>query len=424
MDIFENAMRQLQHAYKYIDVSQDAKRVLEKPKRVTEVSIPVRMDDGSLKVFTGYRVLYNDARGPGKGGIRFHPDVSLSEVKALSFWMAIKTAVVGIPFGGGKGGVIVNPKELSKHELDQLSRGYIRGIADAIGPDTDIPAPDVYTNQLIMGWMADEYGIISRKYQPGVITGKPLSMGGSKGRDVATALGAFFVLLESVKAKSMNPKKTTVAVQGFGNAGYHMARLLHDEGFTVVAVSDSKGGIYDKNGLDPVHIMKVKQGKGKLNGVYCEGSVCYGKDHEEISNEDLLELDVDVLVPAALENQITKKNAKKIKADVIVEVANGPVTPEADELLKDKMLVPDVLANAGGVTVSYYEWVQNRQGYYWTEEDVHEKLKERMVTEFHNIYEVSKEHKCSLRDAAFVHALKRIVEAIEAKGTEEFYGKK
>ncbi len=421
--VFANAMQQLEHAYQYMKVSNDAKETLAKPTRFIEVSIPVRMDDGSLKVFTGYRVQYNDARGPAKGGIRFHPQVDLSEVKALAFWMTIKTAVVNIPFGGGKGGVIVNPKELSKHELERLSRGYIRAVADIIGPDVDIPAPDVYTNPMIMGWMADEYGTIARRYQPAVITGKPLALGGSKGRNEATAKGAFYTLMEAVKVKEMTPAETTVAIQGFGNAGSYLAKMLHEAGFKVVAVSDSKGAVYDKDGLDPFQLAKVKQGKGKLNGVYCEGSVCWGKDHKEISNEKLLELDVDILAPAALENVITKANARKIKAKIVLEVANGPTTPEADTILHKKgvLVIPDVLANAGGVTVSYFEWVQNKQGYYWSEEEVFDKLKELIVPAFHEIYAGMEEHSCLMRDSAFVHAVKRIVEAIEAKGTEDQY---
>ncbi len=424
MSLFASAMAQLRHAYRYVSVSNDAKAILEKPKLVTETSIPVRMDDGKLKVFTGYRVLYNDARGPGKGGIRFHPGVTIDEVKALAFWMTIKTALVNIPFGGAKGGVIVNPKEFSRHELEALSRGYVRGVADAIGPDTDVPAPDVYTNALIMGWMADEYGIITRKYQPAVITGKPIAMGGSEGRDQATARGAFVVLKEALAARGARPEETRVAIQGFGNAGSHLARLLHDAGFKVVAVSDSKGGVYDPAGLDPLHLLKVKEGKGSLNGVYCDGSVCYGKEHEEVSNEELLGLDVDVLVPAALENVITRENAGRVKAKLVLEVANGPTTPEAEEVLHEKgvLVIPDVLANAGGVTVSYFEWVQNRQGYYWSEEEVFEKLEGLMRGAFHAVHERMAALESTMRDAAFVTAIQRVVEAIEAKGTEDEYG--
>ncbi len=416
MSVFENAMAQLEHAFQYFSVSNDAREMLAQERESMTVGIPVRMDDGSLKVFTGFRVHYNDARGPTKGGIRFHPGVTLDEVRALAFWMTIKTAVVGLPLGGGKGGVIVNPKALSKHELERLSRGYIRALADFVGPDKDIPAPDVYTNAQIMGWMADEYAVITRRQQPAVITGKPLALGGSAGRETATAKGAFVVLMELVKARELSPEKLTVAIQGFGNAGRFLARFLHEEGFKVVALSDSKGGVYDPAGLDPEHAAAVKAEKGSLQAGY-------GDTVQHISNVELLELDVDVLVPAALENQLTKENAARVKASFVLEVANGPTTPEADEILakKDVLVIPDVLANAGGVTVSYFEWVQNRQGYYWTEEEVHERLEKLMVPAFHSVYEGMQEHACSMRDAAFIIAVRRIVEAIEAKGREDQY---
>jgi glutamate dehydrogenase/leucine dehydrogenase len=423
-DVFSNAMKQLENAYQYIDVSNDAKEILAKPKRIIETSIPVRMQNGSLKVFTGYRVQYNDARGPTKGGIRFHPQVDLSEVKALAFWMTIKCAVANIPYGGGKGGVIVNPKKLTKQELEHVARGFIRGVADVIGPDMDVPAPDVYTTPQIMGWMADEYGAITRKHQPAVITGKPLSLGGSLGRNEATALGAFYTLMEAVKEKGLEPSKTTVAIQGFGNAGYHMAKFLHEEGFILVGLSDSKGAICKLDGFDPEHAMRAKKEKGSVNEIYDKGSVADEKGCKHLTNEELLELDVDILVPAALENVIHSENADKIKAKIVLEVANGPTTPEADKILQERgvLVIPDVLANAGGVTVSYFEWVQNRQGYYWSEEEVNEKLKKIMVPEFHNIYNLMQKHEgMMMRDAAFVHAITRIVEAIEAKGTEAEY---
>lgn len=420
-DVFSNAMKQLESAYQHIKVSNDAKEYLKQPLQIAESAIPVRMDDGKLKVFTGYRVRYNDSRGPTKGGIRFHPCVNLSEVKALAFWMTIKCAVAGIPYGGGKGGVIVNPKELSKHELERLSRGYIRAMADVIGPDKDIPAPDVYTNPQIMGWMADEYNIITRKYQPAVITGKPLELGGSKGRGVATAKGGFYVLKELLKLKELNPKETTVAVQGFGNAGYFIAKFCHDIGMKVVAVSDSKGAVYSKKGIDPEHAMRAKHSKGTVAELYEAGSVSDDKEYKKISNKELLSLDVDVLVPAALENAITEENVENIKAKIILEIANGPVTPEADKVLfkKNILVVPDVLANSGGVTVSYFEWVQNRQGYYWEEDEIFEKLEKIIVPAFHNIYELMEEKNIMMRDAAFVNAIKKIVASIEAKGTEE-----
>jgi glutamate dehydrogenase (NADP+) len=414
-DVFSNAMQQLEDAYKFVKVSEDTKRILGQPKEIMEAAIPVRMDDGSLKVFTGYRVHYNDARGPTKGGIRYHPGVSLSEVKALAFWMTIKNAVANLPYGGAKGGIIVDPKQLSTAELERLSRGYIRAFADFVGPDRDIPAPDVYTNAHVMAWMSDEYDTIMRSHQPAMITGKPVAMGGSLGRDTATAKGAYFVLQEAAKAKGLDPTQATVAVQGFGNAGSYLALFCHEAGFKVVAVSDSKGGIYDEKGLDIPKVFKTKTGTGKLPAI--------GK---KVTNEELLELPVDILVPAALENQFTKKNAPKVKAKLIVEVANGPTTPEADKFFQQKgiLVVPDVLANSGGVTVSYFEWVQNREGYYWSEEEVFDRLKRIIVPEFHAIYDLMGKQRSTMREAAFVHALKRIVAAIEARGTEEQYRKR
>jgi glutamate dehydrogenase/leucine dehydrogenase len=299
----------------------------------------------------------------------------------------------------------------------------MRAMADIVGPDRDVPAPDVYTNPMIMGWMADEYGTITRKYQPAVITGKPLEMGGSQGRGTATAKGGFFVLLEAMKAKGLDPKKSSIAIQGFGNAGYYLAKFAHDLGMKVVAVSDSRGAIYSAQGLDPEHVMRVKNEKGGVNEVYAGGKVSDDKEYKQISNEELLALNVDVLVPAALENAITKENADKVKAKIVLELANGPTTPEADEILENKnvLVIPDVLANSGGVTVSYFEWVQNREGYYWPEDEVFEKLEKIIVPAFQDIYELMMEKKIRMRTAAFVHAVRRIVAAIEAKGTEDQY---
>ena len=423
-NVFENAQKQLEKAFKQIKLSKDVHEILSKPKEAVQASIPVRMDNGSLKTFQGYRVRYNDSLGPTKGGIRFHPNVSLNEVKALSFWMTFKCAVAGLPFGGGKGGVIVNPKELSKHELEHLSRGYIAAMADIVGPDRDIPAPDVYTNAMIMGWMSDEYNKIKRKILPAVITGKPVSMGGSLGRDEATARGAFYIIKELAEKKNLNAKDTKVAIQGFGNAGYHLAKMLYDEGFWIVALSDSKGGIYCNNCyLNPDLIMESKKKKGMIDNEYYKGSVSDDEDHSRITNEELLESECDILIPAALENQITKENADKIKAKYIVEVANGPTTPEADEILEKngKLVIPDILANAGGVTVSYFEWVQNRQGYYWELEEVRTKLKEKIVPAFNDIWSIMEEKKIDMRTAAYVRALRKIGEAIESKGTEEIF---
>lgn len=414
MSIYESALERLHEASKHTSVHKEVIDILSRPKTETSVSIPVRMDDGSLRVFQGYRVRYNDARGPGKGGIRYHPQVSLDEVRALSFWMTFKCAVVGIPYGGGKGGIIVDPRELSQTELERLSRGYIRAIADVIGPQVDVPAPDVYTNGTIMAWMVDEYSTIKREWSPAVITGKPLSLGGSLGRDDATGRGAYYCIKQIEAKRSWNPANITVAVQGFGNGGQHAANLLHRDGYKVIAVSDSRGGIINRSGLDIPSVIGHKNSTGVLPA------------GEAISNEQLLELDVDILIPSALENQLTVANADKIKAKVIAEVANGPTTNEADEILfkKSILVVPDILANAGGVTVSYFEWCQNLQGYYWSVEEVHNRLKTIMDTQFNAVYDLATEKKVSMRTAAYVLALNRIAEAITAKGNQPTLAKK
>ncbi|MFA6587931.1 MAG: Glu/Leu/Phe/Val dehydrogenase [Patescibacteria group bacterium] len=417
---FLGAMTQLERASKIIDLEPHVLDILKRPVRILETGIPVKMDDGSTKIFQAYRVQYNDARGPFKGGIRFHPNTDLDEVKALAFWMTIKCAVVNIPFGGGKGGITVEPKTLSQRELQNLSRGWVRAFAKYLGPRKDVPAPDVYTNPMIMGWMADEFGQVSGEWQPGAFTGKPLSLGGSEGRTEATGQGGFLAVEALVKKLGLEKNKTTVAVQGFGNVGFYIAKKLHDAGYNIVALSDSKGGIQDKrnHGMDPENIMKSKKERGMIDGCYCAGTVCDCENYQKISNEELLEMEVDILIPAALENVITKENAGKIKAKAIVEMANGPTTPEADEILNQKNIpvVPDVLANAGGVTVSYFEWVQNNLGEAWTEETVLNKLKPIMEKSFDEVWDMSVEKKISLRTAAFVIALRRVAEAIKARG--------
>ncbi|MCH5375153.1 MAG: Glu/Leu/Phe/Val dehydrogenase, partial [Planctomycetes bacterium] len=386
-DIYTDAIRRLDGAFRFAEIDPEAIERLKHPKQVLEVSIPVRMDDGSLQIFTGYRVRHDDTRGPTKGGIRFHPGVNLAEVKALAFWMTFKCAIAGLPFGGGKGGVIVNPKELSRLELERLTRGFVEQMADFIGPETDVPAPDVYTNSMIMGWMMDEYSKIHRCRTPDVITGKPIPLGGSLGRDDATGRGAYYCLKELEKKRGWKPDEMRIAIQGFGNAGQHVARLLHADGYRIVAVSDSRGGIYKQDGFDVPSLIHIKQESRRLQAVYCTGSVCETIDAENISNEQLLELEVDILIPAALENQITSDNAPRVKAPVIVEVANGPITSDADQILNERgtLIVPDILANAGGVTVSYFEWVQNRGGYYWNLDEVQHRLHETMVREFTTI---------------------------------------
>ena len=421
--LLDDANKRLEQALKYIDISEDAIALLQHPKTSLSVSIPVRMDDGSLKVFSGYRVRYDDTRGAGKGGVRYHPNVTLDEVQSLAFWMTFKCALLDLPFGGAKGGITVNPKELSKAELERLSRGYIDAIADAIGEDIDILAPDVYTNSVIMGWMMDRYSTIRRKLCRGVVTGKPLSLGGSKGRDTATATGAFTVIEAMLSKFNLVPAETTVAIQGFGNAGSILASLLADAGYKIVAVSDSKGGIYAPQGLDIASVKQHKEQSRQIEAVYCHDTVCNIVEHQTISNQELLTLDVDVLIPAALENQITQKNANDIKAKYIFEVANGPINSDADKILNQKgiYIFPDILVNAGGVTVSYFEWVQNRSGWYWTLSEVNQRLKDKMSAEAEQVWNISKDSQIDLRTAAYVQALKRLATALDAKGNKSYF---
>jgi glutamate dehydrogenase (NADP+) len=422
-NVFRDAVARVERIGAAAGVAPEVVDVLRRPKAMLTADLRVRMDDGSAKHFPAYRCRYNDALGPTKGGIRFHPGVTIEEVQALALWMTIKCAVVGLPYGGGKGGVTVDPKVLSKLELERLSRAYMRAMADFVGPDIDIPAPDVYTNARIMGWMADEYETIKRGKAPGVITGKPIVLGGSLGREEATGRGAFISIEEYAKRVGLQPRNTRVAVQGLGNAGYHVARLLQQVGYRIVAVSDSKGAIYSEAGFDVDSLYQVKQETRKLQGVYCEGSVCELVEHQKISNEELLELDVELLIPAALEGVIDAGNVERIRAPVIAEVANGPIEGSADAAINEKgiTVLPDVLTNAGGVTVSYFEWVQNRQGYAWTLEEVREKLEQVMSSAFAAIWEIHSEEKVSVREAAYTVALRRIGEAIESQGTHAFF---
>ncbi len=421
--LFGDALTHLDRVSQFIDVDPEILERLRFPQSAIEVSIPVRMDDGSMQVFSGFRVRYNHSRGPTKGGLRYHPMVSMDEVKALAFWMTLKCAVVDIPYGGGKGGVCVDPKQLSKLELERLSRGFIEKVVDFIGPDTDIPAPDVYTNAMIMGWMMDEYSKIKRRYSPDVITGKPIALGGSLGRDDATGRGAYYCIKELERLKEWDPKQMTVAVQGFGNAGQHVAKLLHADGYRIVAVSDSRGGIYSKDGFDVPSLIHAKKQSHRVAAVYCEESVCEAIPAEQIDNQQLLALDVDILIPAALENVITEQNVSDIKAPIIVEVANGPVDSHADSVLAERgvLVVPDVLANAGGVTVSYFEWVQNKAGYYWSVDKVHQRLHQKMTQAFSDVYHFMQENSCQMRMAAYAVALQRLDEAISAQGTRKYF---
>jgi len=422
-DVFTDALRKLDHAAEFGKIDEEVIERLRNPRAILQVAVPVRLDDGSLRTFEAYRVRHDDTRGPGKGGIRYHPDVSLSEVKALALWMTLKCAVVDIPFGGAKGGVVVNPKELSRLELERLSRGVVSAFGDFIGPDTDIPAPDVYTNEMVMGWMMDEYSKAHGRRVPAMITGKPLALGGSRGRDQATGRGAYYAIKRLEERREWRPADTTVAVQGFGNAGQHVARLLHADGYKVVAVSDSKGGILSNDGFDVPSLITQKNESRELRAVYCKGSVCEMVDSDDITNAELLELDVDILIPAALEGVITADNAADIRASTIVEVANGPTTSRADAILaeRDVTLVPDILANAGGVTVSYFEWVQNRNGLAWGLDEVNDRLAEVMGRETDNVLDQATELDTDLRTAAYVVALQRIADAVSATGTHTFF---
>lgn len=419
------AQSRLEAIYDRLAISEDARQQFAHPHRRLEFAIPVRMDDGRLEMFRAWRVQYDVTRGPAKGGIRFHPDVDGDEVAALSLWMAIKCAVLDLPFGGGKGGVQVNPKQLSRMELERLSRGYMRAVSPVIGPDQDIPAPDVNTNPTIMGWMMDEYATITRGQTPAVITGKPLPMGGSQGRVAATGEGALQVLQLWAERHGMAPAQTRIAVQGFGNAGYHFALGAQRAGFRVVALSDSRGAVYFEEGLDVERIWQHKNANREMKGfIYCETSVYDEEDVAHLSNEEMLGLDVDVLALAALEDQVHGGNADRVKARTVLEVANGPVSPEGDNRLAERgvTVLPDVLVNAGGVTVSYFEWIQNRTGEYWSEAEVGERLRQKLGAQTEAVLGQAEEQGVDLRTAAYMLGIRRIAEAMDARGTRSFFG--
>lgn len=415
LDPFVIAQKQLDLAAEVMGLDPQAHAILREPMQTVIVNIPVKMRDGSTKAFTGFRVLYNNARGPGKGGIRYHPEENLSTVKALAAWMTWKTALANLPYGGAKGGIICDPKSMNENELENLSRGYIRAIANFIGKDVDIPAPDVYTTPQIMAWMMDEYSKMKGHNEFGVITGKPLEVWGSEGRSDSTAMGGMYVMREAAKMLGIDLKRAKIAVQGFGNAGmyaYTLAKKLF--GANVVAVSDSKGGVYSEEGLDYEKLIKAKQETGSVENY--EGG-------EKISNEQLLESDVDILIPAAIENQIRSDNADKIKAKIVLELANGPVTPEADQILFEKGILdlPDFLVNSGGVIGSYFEWVQNINGYYWSAEEVYSKLDKIITKSFYDTMNTQKEYKekgkkISPRTAAYIIAVDRVAKAMKARG--------
>jgi glutamate dehydrogenase (NADP+) len=411
------ALTRLESAAKHLDLSPEVLEKLKFPKEVLSVRLMVRMDDGARRSFMAWRCRYDDTRGPTKGGIRFHPEASMDEVVTLAFWMTFKCAVMNLPYGGGKGAVRLDPRELSKAELERVSRAYVHAFAGLIGPDRDIPAPDVYTNAMVMGWMADEYASIVRQPCPAVITGKPISLGGSLGRDDATARGGYYLVRHLEDELGLKAGRRRVAIQGFGNAGSYIARFLHDEGYRIVAVSDSKGGVFCADGIDPRAAQEAKRRDGSVSALV--GS----RGCKPISNRELLEVDCELLVPAALEDQITAENAGRIRAGVILELANGPVSAEADAILQQRRIqvLPDILANAGGVTVSYFEWVQNRQGYYWTLDDVHQRLRKTMEEEGRSVWDLARRKRLEMRTAAYVHALGRLAQAIEAHGTQPFF---
>jgi glutamate dehydrogenase/glutamate dehydrogenase (NAD(P)+) len=404
-----NCYNQVDKVAKVLKLGQAELDILTIPKRILTFSFPVKLDSGEIRYFTGYRVQFNDARGPTKGGIRFHPEVNLEEIKTLAFLMTLKCAVVNLPYGGAKGGVMIEPKRFSEAELEKVSRGYIRETYNFIGPRIDIPAPDVNTDSRIMAWMLDEYEKLEGKHTPDAITGKPISLLGSKARDYSTSMGGAYVLQEMIESFGMKPRKTTVAVQGFGNVGMNIARILYEWGYKVIAVSDSRGGIFSPQGLKIKDVISHKEKTGKLAKF---------KGAKEISNEALLELRTDVLVPAALEDQITKKNADRIKAKLILEMANRPITPEADEILLDKniFVMPDILANAGGVVVSYFEWVQNSQNFYWSEQLVLDRLKTYMANAVKELSKVCTDFRCDMRGSLYINAIRKIMEAERLRG--------
>ncbi|MFN4213174.1 MULTISPECIES: Glu/Leu/Phe/Val family dehydrogenase [Exiguobacterium] len=407
-NILESTQEVIHEALEKLGYPEEMYELLKEPLRMLTVRIPVRMDDGSTKIFTGYRAQHNDAVGPTKGGIRFHPSVTEVEVKALSVWMSLKAGIVDLPYGGGKGGIVCDPREMSFREIERLSRGYVRAISQIVGPTKDIPAPDVFTNSQIMAWMMDEYSRIDEFNSPGFITGKPLVLGGSHGRETATAKGVAIMIREAALRRGIELKGARVVVQGFGNAGSFLSKFMYDAGAKVIAVSDAYGAIHDENGLDIPYLLDRRDSFGTISTLF----------KNTISNQEMLELDCDILVPAAIENQITETNADNVKASIVVEAANGPTTNEATRILTERgiLLVPDVLASSGGVTVSYFEWVQNNQGYYWTEEEVEEKLEKVLVHSFNTVYNTSSARKVDMRLAAYMVGVRKMAEASRFRG--------
>lgn len=408
LDVLKSTQTVVKQALDKLGYPNEVYELLKEPVRMMTVRIPVRMDNDHVKIFTGFRAQHNDAVGPTKGGVRFHPNVTEKEVKALSIWMSLKAGIVDLPYGGGKGGIVCDPREMSFRELEGVSRGYVRAISQIVGPTKDIPAPDVFTNSQIMAWMMDEYSRIDEFNNPGFITGKPLVLGGSHGRETATAKGVTICIEEAAKKKGINVEGARVVVQGFGNAGSFLAKFMHDRGAKVIGISDAYGGLHDPNGLDIDYLLDRRDSFGTVTNLF----------KNTISNEELLELDCDILVPAAIENQITEDNAYNIKASIVVEAANGPSTLGATKILSERgiLLVPDVLASSGGVTVSYFEWVQNNQGYYWTEEEVEEKLYKVIVKGFDNVYRTSETRRVDMRLAAYMVGVRKMAEASRFRG--------
>lgn len=406
---YEIVKELLRESIDQLGMEENIYHILKKPMRVLEVSIPLRKDDGSLENYTAYRSQHLDILGPCKGGIRFHPSVTLDEVKALSIWMSLKSAIIELPLGGGKGGVIIDPEGLNDRELEEISRSYIRKITPIIGPEKDIPAPDMNTNPEVMGWMIDEYDKLRGYNIPGLITGKPIIIGGSEGRLDATGRGVVICIREAANALDLDLSQATAAIQGFGNVGSATAKFLHEMGIKVVAITDASGGIYNENGLDiPALDEFVKDGNVIAD---------YSKA-ESISNDKMFALPVDILIPAAIENQITKETAPNIQAKIIAEAANGPTTPEGNNILEEKgiFIIPDILCNAGGVTVSYFEWVQNTMNYYWKEEKVNRELEEKMISAFKRVYQMKTDKECGMRQAAYMVGIKHLVSAMRARG--------
>ncbi|KAA0944006.1 Glu/Leu/Phe/Val dehydrogenase [Sporosarcina sp. ANT_H38] len=408
LNLFTSTQALFKDALDKLGYDEGMYELLKEPLRMVEVRIPIKMDDGKVKVFTGYRGQHNDAVGPTKGGVRYHPEVTIEEVKALSMWMTLKAGIVDLPYGGGKGAIVCDPREMSMGELERLSRGYVRALSQVMGPNKDIPAPDVFTNAQIMAWMMDEYSRIDEFNSPGFITGKPIVLGGSQGRDRATAEGVTIIIEEAAKRRGIDMKGARIVIQGFGNAGSFLSKFLHDAGAKVIGISDAYGALHDPEGLDIDYLLDRRDSFGTVTTLF----------DNTISNEELLELDCDILVPAAISNQITEKNAHNIKAAIVVEAANGPTTAEGTKILKDRgiLLVPDVLASAGGVTVSYFEWVQNNMGYYWTEEEVREKMTKKMVEAFENVYTTAETRNIDMRLAAYMIGVRKTAEASRFRG--------